>query len=295
MKYKQKTPHLGIPVVGKGDRISADQEYRKAIIIENMLIAGTQGLTEVVFDDGTYRLNKDGDVYEVTVSAGGTYPSMHGIVGGFYFKGASRVKWDNLKDGYFYYLYVKATSKTPHENSAIRLTASSVKLGKGSLLMATIDLREDTPVIETNPDGKVYSADVARHASDSSNPHGRQLEQEELTITHGLTVLADAEVRIGEKIMSGKEFVEAANNLLGLTTEVIDFETAGSDGIALTASGKVKSVTVHRRGVLSDKQIGETSIGYFGDDDNADKDSEFIFYNSMESGIPMRAVVMCTS
>ena len=52
MTYKQKTPHLGIPVVGNRDRISPDVEMRKYTIIENMLIAGTQGLTEVVFDDG---------------------------------------------------------------------------------------------------------------------------------------------------------------------------------------------------------------------------------------------------
>lgn len=282
-----------MPVVGKGDLIKADQEYRKAIIIENMLIAGTQGLTEVVFDDGTYRLNKDGDVYEVSVTAGGTYPSMEGIVGGYYFKGASKVRWDNLKSGNFHYLYIKATSKTPHENSAIRLTASNVVLGKGSLLMATVDLREETPVVETNPDGKIYSADVARHAADSSNPHGRELEQEELTITSGLTILATAEIRIGEKVLSGKEFVDIANSLLGVTTEIIDFETAGADGVLLSANGKVKNVQVNRRGKDLDKSIGDFSIGYFGEDDSVDKDSEFMFYNTQETGVSMRALITC--
>jgi hypothetical protein len=295
MRYKQITPHLGIPVVGKGDRIMADLEIRKYTIIENMLIAGTQGLSEVVFDDGTYKLVKDGDRYDVSVTAGGTYPSMHGIVGGFYFKAAAKVKWDNLKPGYFYYLYVKATPKTPYENSAVRLSSSTVPLGKGALLMATVNLRDGEVLeVDTNPDGKVYSADVARHASDSSNPHGRKLEQEELFVTSVLTLAADAKVQIGGRELTTTEFAEAAAEVAGLTTEVVDFETGGTDGVLLTASGKVRSVQVHRRAPL-DSSVGEFAIGYFGDDDSVDKESEFIFYNNGDKGLPMRAVVTCGS
>jgi hypothetical protein len=291
-KYSQKTPHFGIPVVKKGDRINGEQELKKYTIIENMLIAGTQGLKEVVFDDGTYALNKDGTVYNVTVISGGTFPSMEGIVGGFYFRGEAKVKWDNLKPGYFYYLYVKGTPKTPHDNWSIRLTSSKVLLGKGALLMATVDLREDIPVIETNPDGKIYSTDVARHASDSSNPHGRKLEQEELFITSILTLDSNAKIQIGGKELTPEEFAETAQNIAGLTTEIIDFDTAGEDGVLLSANGKVKSIQVHRRMPLS-SSVGEYAIGYFGEDDSVDKESEFMFYNDGGSGLPMRAVVTC--
>jgi hypothetical protein len=293
MSYRQSTPHLGMPVVGKGDRISADVEMRKALIIENMLIAGTQGLTEVVFDDGTYKLIKDGDRYEVSVTAGGTYPSMHGIVGGFYFKGAPKVKWTNLKLGYTYNLYVKATPKTPHENSAIRLTSSPVMLGKGSLLMATVDLRADIPSVNTNPDGKVYSADVARHASDSSNPHGRILEQEELLISKALVLSVNANVQIGDVVISAEEFAKTAGLLVGSKTIIVDFETSGIDGVLLSVDGKVKGVEVHRRGALDDFIVGEISIGYFGEDDSVDKDSEFMVYNREGSGIKMKAIITC--
>jgi hypothetical protein len=160
--------------------------------------------------------------------------------------------------------------------------------------MATVDLREDIPVIETNPDGKVYSADVSRHASDSTNPHGRKLEQEQLFVTSVLTLARDAKIQIGGKELTPDEFAETAQNIAGLTTEIIKFETNGTEGVLLSASGNVKSVQVHRR-VPLESSVGEFAIGYFGEDDSVDKESEFMFYNDGESGLPMQAVVTCGS
>jgi len=294
MTYKQKTPHLGIPVVGNRDRISPDVEMRKYTIIENMLIAGTQGLTEVVFDDGTYTLSADGNEFKVKVTAGGTFPSMHGIVQGFYFKAQPSVSWEGLKNGYFYYLYVKATPKTPYEHSSIRLTASSVQLGKGALLMATVDLREETPRLNTEPEDKVYSQDVARHASDKYNPHGRRLEQDELIIRKDLVIAAGAIVDIDGEVFQGAEFAVAAAALVGRKVEVIDFVSGGPKGVLLKASGKVVCAQVQRRVTSSvDTFTGELGVGYFGEDDSADSALEFKVYNNGEEGVPMRAFVIC--
>lgn len=294
MSYKQKTPHFGIPVVGKRDRIMPDVEMRKYSIIENMLIAGTQGLNEVVFDDGDYHLDEDGDQFVVNVRAGGTYPSIHGIVSGFYFRAPPRVRWEGLRLNHFYYLYIKSTPNTPHESSSIRAVSSTYKLGKGSLLVATVDLRGEIPLVDPNPDGKIYSQDVARHASDSSNPHGRRMTQDELVISKVLSLGEDAQIEIGGTLIPIVTFMETVASLGGRRTEVVDFDSAGKDGVLLRASSKVFSVQVQRivTGSFEDS-IGETGIGYFGEDDNTDEESEFVVYNTGASGIPMRALVVC--
>jgi hypothetical protein len=294
MSYKQKTPHLAIPVVGRGDRISPDVEMRKYTIIENMLIAGTQGLTEVVFDDGSYSLDKEGEEYSVSVRAGGTYPSMHGIVGGFYFKAAPKVAWDGLAPGRLHYLYVKATPQTPHQNSSVRLTSSTVELGKGSLLMATVDLREESPEVNPYPDGKVYSQDVARHASDTSNPHGRKVEQDEMVIAKALVLMEGAQVEIGSETVSAGDFVTAVAALVGRTAQSVDFDSGGLSGAVVRAGGKVLSVQVHRRVVGSfDDSLGHVGVGYFGEDPSVDGEREFKVYNTGAEGVPMRALVIC--
>jgi hypothetical protein len=294
MSYRQKTPHFNIPVVGFGDRISPDQELRKYTIIENMLIAGTQGLTEVVFDDGDYHLDKDGESYTVNVRAGGTYPSIHGIVGGFYFRAPPKVVWSGLKPNRLYYLYIRGTVSMPHQNSDVRAVSSTYALGKGALLVAMVDLREETPFVESNPDGKVYSQDVARHASDTSNPHGRRLEQDELVIKNVLALGEDAQIEVAGSLIPIATFAETVASLAGRRTEVIDFESGGTAGAVVRASSKVFSVQVHRRvSEAFDDSVGEIGIGYHGEDETADEEQEFVVYNTGAEGIPMRALVVC--
>lgn len=292
--YKGKTPYLNIPVVQFGDKINPDMEMRKYTIIENMLIAGTQGVKEVVFDEGSYSLDEDGDVFVVSLRAGSTHPSIHGMVSGFYFKGASTLKWESLIPGNFYYLYIRPTPNTPHENSAIRTVASKIKFDAGSLLVGTVDLRNNLAELDTNPDGKIYSGDIARHAADSFNPHGTTLTQEILKITKSLVIDEFASVEVGGSELSGGDFVAAVATLTGKRVEVIDFVSGGVSGVPLKASGKIVNVQVHRRivGTVQLNKIGEVGIGYFGEDNNVDSESECMIYNSHVDGIPMRALVI---
>jgi len=297
--YKQMTPHFGIPVVGKGDKIQGDVEFRKYSIIENMLIAGTQGLSEVVFDDGDYKLVENGEEFEVNVRAGGTYPSIHGIVAGFYFRAPPRVVWDGLKKDYFYYLYIKATPNTPHENSSVRAISSTYELNNKALLVATVDLRSEPPVVNPNPDGKIYSSDVARHASDTSNPHGRKLEQDELLIKKVLSLGEEAHIEIAGSLIPVSTFSQTAASLAGQKTEMVDFQSGGPDGVVLKVSGKVRFVQVQQRWdskanfELAEIRVGDVGIGYFGENDDVDSEREFVVYNTGGEGLPMRALVLC--
>jgi len=292
--YKQQTKHLGIPVLGYKDRIHPDMEMRKYTIIENMLIAGTQGLSEVVFDDGSYTSGNDGSEFYVRLAAGGSFPSARGIIGGFYFHASPELKWTGLKNGYFYYLYLKATPKTPYQCDAVREVSSTFTLGRDSLLLATIDFRDEVPVLNTEPDGKVYSADVARHASDSSNPHGRKIEQEELEITKSLVLRSTASIVVGELVIPIDVFVSTASEIGGRRVERVEFVSCGPEGVVLKTQSKVWSVIVQRRayGRLSGT-VGEVGVGYFGEDDAVDEEREFCVYNTGDEGIPMYAIVIC--
>ena len=128
MSYKQKTAYLGIPVVGFDDHIEPETELRKYQIIENMLIAGTQGVKCCVFDDGDYRIERQADgQYEVTLSATGGSPSASGMVGGAYFFTTDQLKWSDLKAGEMHYLSLTGSYKTFANPSRVR-TVSSIPL-----------------------------------------------------------------------------------------------------------------------------------------------------------------------
>jgi hypothetical protein len=292
--YKHKTNHFGIPVLGFKDRIDPELEMRKYTIIENMLIAGTYGLSEVVFDDGSYLIENDGDEYLVKLIAGGSYPSAQGIVGGFYFHADPELVWRGLKNGFKYYLYLRATHKTPYECNAIRTVSSNLPLGKGSLLLAEIDLRDETPQLELNPDGKVYSTDVARHASDSSNPHGRIITQDEIVLEKRLSFQQNSVISINGIDMPIDTFSQTVSQVAGRRVEKIDFYSGGSSGVVLKASCKIFSVHVSRRVVEGFNGIvGEIGIGYFGEDNSIDTEKEFSVYNNGDTNIPLRSLVIC--
>lgn len=291
MKYRQSTPLLSIPVVGYNDSIMPEIEMRKYRIIENMLLAGMGGVSEVVFDDGTYSLESDGDTYTVGVHAGGTFPSMHGIVDGCYFRAALRVAWEKLKQGRLYYLYVRVTPKTSYDSSAIRLVSSTTKLGHGALLMAVVDLREDVGSIDSNPPDKCYAQDVAVHASQSDNPHGAQMSQDSLNVCKSLSIEKDAVVRVGGNEVSADAFSSGIASLAGHKTEVIDFSSGGPSGVTVQASQRVLYAMV--QSTSAGDNVGQISMGYFHHDDNVDTDKEFAVYNDGEEGAPMKALAIC--
>lgn len=290
--YGKKTKHFEIPVLAYKDRIDPEVEMRKYTIIENMLIAGTYGLSEVVFDDGSYVVDQEGDTFTVRLTAGGSFPSAKGLVGGFYFHAPSEVKWEDLKKGFEYYLYIRATAKTPHMSESVRMVSSTRRLEGRALLMAYINLRDEVAVLNTEPDGKVYSSDVARHASDSSNPHGMELVQETLRVTKRLELTSDSVIQIGDTDMPVDVFASLAAEVGGRRVERVDFVSGGAVGVRLKSSGKVFGVQANRRGPITES-LGEVAFGYFGEDQNVDSDDECFVYNEDGEGIPMRAIIIC--
>lgn len=307
--YKRKTPLLGIPVPWYGDRIHPETEMRRACIIENMLVAGTAGVREALFDDGSYRLETEVDeTYLVRLSATGPSPSAEGMVGGAYFKAPSVLVWKGLQQGKKYFLYLKGQSGLFEDCSRVRAAASERLSEFGGLLMAVVDLTGETPELDKEPDGKLYASDLARHANDIENPHGRRLYQEELVVTEKLILRKEGpgqpvvQIEVEEEDVRefpASAFSGAIAELAGRRIEVIDFQSAGPDGIVLkiksdNPNAKILYAQVQRRVTGSFRGgVGEIGIGYFGEDSKVDENLEFAVYNTGDAGTEMRAIVYC--
>lgn len=303
--YKQMTQILGIPVLGHRDRILPEVEMNKWKIVENMLIAGTQGVKKCVFDEGVFRVVSTSDeLFSVTLSATGVSPSVEGMVGGAYLKGESQIVWPDLKKGNNYWLYLRGSRATFADPSSLRAVSSRHRLADSpqALLMAEVNFRELEPEVNPYPDGKIYTSDIAKHASDKENPHGKRLYQDELVVKHlilrDVDVVSTIEVDVdGEpKVFAASQLPEALGIMAGRAIEKVDFNSFGPDGgvIKLPSGKEILHVQVQRR--VTGPFVGfagETAVGYFGEDPHSDESSEFTVYNSGEEGLPMRALVWC--
>jgi hypothetical protein len=280
-------------------------ELQRFQIIENMLLAGTKGVRNCVFDDGLLELNPETDsTYVATARATGHSPSVIGMVGGAYFEAPAIVTWPGLKKGYFYYLYIRGTNKTFEDFNEVKAVSSTYTVEGDNLLIATADCRSEQPKLEPYPDGKLYSEDLALHINDVENPHGRELLQDTLYVRQKLALYSpEGNPAIVEVLVDGKPvsvspaaIPGAIAELAGRQVIVVDFETAGPAGriIEVKSTAKIVFMQVSRSG--NGKlvgSVGESAVGYFGVDPVLHLETEFSFYNTGDAGIPMRALIYC--
>ena len=297
MNYKQKTKFFGIPVPGYGDHIWPELEIRKYQILENMLIAGTNGVQNCVFDDGDFSLAPDdAGKYTVSLRANGQQPSAKGLVGGAYFQAVPLIEWTGLEKGSQYLLWLTGTAETFADCTLVRPVSSKYGLEGAYVLLATVDLSGETPVLNPEPDGKVYSEDLAKHIMDFQNPHGVHLVQDTLTVKEKL-VLPES-IEIGGSAVSADDFMASAAELTGKRVKIIDFTSPGPSGLVLLVPDAVavQFVMVERvfNSEMKDKVLGEVMTGYFGIDPMVETANGFSVYNSGDSGLPMRALAICS-
>ncbi len=162
-QYKQRTKLLGIPVPGDNDHIWPEVEMKKWQIVENILVAAMRGLRNCLFEEGDLSLEcgTSGD-YVVVLRATGRSSSAKGVVSGFFFNAPRTIRWEPLKPGRQYYLYLSSMPKTYLDPTQVRTVVSTHRLtGRSMLPMAVADLRGDDYSLNTQPDGKVYSTSLS--------------------------------------------------------------------------------------------------------------------------------------
>lgn len=297
MEYKQKTKKLGIPVPGYGDKILPEMELKRFQLVENMMLAAMRGNVNAVFEEGSYTVTKAADgAYRVLLSATGASPCATGNVGGAYFEAPSSVSWEGLKEGFSYFLYIRGSFKTFLEPSDVRTLATTRRLLDGvSVLMAKVDLTGPVAVMDKMPDGKVNAKDLAKHVEDWDNPHGYRTAQDELLVKKVLAFEDDAVLYIGEEKVPVKSVVAAMASMARTSRKVVDFKSAGPEGVVLEGGGKVSFVAVSRvsAGAMGEEKVGEVAVGYFGTDAKANRPDLFVVRNAGAAGVSMRALVVC--
>jgi len=334
--YSRKTEYFGIPVLGKGDRIDPDIEIERFQIIENQLLAGMKGLKCCVFEDGNYTLNQHTSTeFSVILQSTGPSPSARGIVNSGYFEGGPQILWPSLEKGYKYWLYITWMPRTYVDKRIFRAFSSTTEKDQSKgrfLLLASVDLKSKIPSVNVYPDGKIYADDIISHVADQTNPHGRKMFQDFLTVYKNMkfeigdstspaiivddkrsgkypTIESTREISLKDKRITlqisddenpdlkteSNSLVGAINELSTNRIEIVDFETNGIIGtvVEIPSNLEVMAVTAHQRVVTSlKKNIGEIAIGYSQDGEVKDA-NKFKVFNSGDIGISMRAVVHC--
>jgi len=220
--YKNKSEYFGFPIVTDGETIIGTEQKKITEIIENQLIASTNGIKCSVFVDGSYSLidNSDG-TYSVLLRSNVVDPAIMGLLNGGLVHTTEDILWENLQIGKVHYLYLQYSDGMFQNPSGFRVVATTTAKASSdelNLYLAQIDLTGD-PNMDTYPDGKIYSADMALHMTDHLNPHGLQLLQDYLLIKKRLDiVLEDAgelgsAVYIDDKRGIGKPAIETTDEM----------------------------------------------------------------------------------
>ena len=191
MSYKKKTKHYSIPYLSDGEPMDGNEQERIAKIVDNLLFAGNLGVAKALFDDGSYSIIKTVDKRHSLVIQNSASYSLIGIVNYRLFCTGKVVEFKDLYQGAFYYIYIAYCSALDIDEEAFARIATTDKYSKDDttkILLATVDFRGETPIIEENPDGKMYSEEILAHTADTTNPHGRKLVQDEINVIETLKI-----------------------------------------------------------------------------------------------------------
>ncbi len=215
MAYRQKTRHFTFPVLGYGDTILPETEIAKWQLVENLFMACLRGEQTAIFHEGDlvlFRDRKQGSIYARMESIGNGV-ICNGMAAGRYFEAKNPIVWGPLQSGGFYYLYISTTVETDADYSKFDAYVSNTRApADGVVLVATVDMRKETYLIDRYPEGKNAPMALNRHIEDNTPPHGELLRQTNLVVENTIDaqdikadtiiaktlVLGGKELRVGE-------------------------------------------------------------------------------------------------
>ena len=216
MPYLGKTTYYGIPIAMQGDAIREDDNVLQMQMIDNLLQAATGIVGTGVIQEGTFlELPDEGSGASILLSTDGGI-SIKGVLNGGLCKSSSSVLWDGLSAGNFYYLYLKYTDNLYTDSTAFEIVSLTVPVATTNLeylYMATYDLTGGTPVLDTDPDGKVYTQGFLTHMGKSVDPHSDQLTQTNLAVSGSLNI----GLRIDESVTISQENTGSITPLITLS------------------------------------------------------------------------------
>jgi len=223
MVYGGQTNFYRIPYPLSGQYVEETEESKRYTIVENQLRAGMKGTLLAVFEDGNYTAINNGDgTYDVSLSSTGANKALMGICNGGLVETSSTIYWESIPTGSFYYLYAQYTTSLYVDPTAFNLvyfTAPKSITETEYLFLATLDLT-GAPVLDSNPDGKLYSTDFTGHLVDYTNPHSTDLHQDVMTIAEQVefdipvTAGAGALIYIDDERVGDNPTIESTGDII---------------------------------------------------------------------------------
>jgi hypothetical protein len=307
MPYKRKTPQLGIPYPCHGDMIEEEQERIRAMGFESLLLAASRGLRSYVLSEGQFSIDPiNSSMWDVRIDPVAGKASLSGAVGNSWVYTDKPLIWKNLRRAK-YWLYIGRTLETYSDPSDVRCVVARKPLTNNSayMLIAYYDAVFGDPVVNTEPDGKVYVGDYSTHISDADNPHGRILTQDSVFIrdelvfedstepcikSDGAISIKDANATVNLTETGVSALKTDSQSIMGAINEVSDrivvkkALTGGPKGVTIDAGRLVVYATASRTGEALDGVLGELSFDYNG--------NIVTMRNSGDSDIPVKVCMV---
>ena len=185
MSYSKKTELYRIPVMGKGDTLMEENEMQQMTIIDNLLYAVTYGCSKCLIEEGSYTLKKDKDGLKLSIKPLEEF-SMLGILNYRLFLSKKEITY-SIYPNSFYYIYAEYTEGLENnaESFSIKGYGSQQLDNDFRLLICTIDTEKEQINLDVE---KVYAKNILAHTSDSTNPHGRILKQDEIDVKNSIKI-----------------------------------------------------------------------------------------------------------
>lgn len=204
MSYSKKTRFYRIPVMGKGDVLTEENEMRQMTIIDNLLYATTYGCSKCVIEEGRFVLRADGGNFRLHITAIDEY-SLLGILNYRLFMSAGELVTQELMPNLNYYVYAEYTSGLEIDPTAFALKSYPYVQADSDqrLLICMVDTLRGQ--IKSDVD-KVYAKNILAHTADRTNPHGKFVSQDIMSIEERLSIQGfPAYGSIYDEVLSGGE------------------------------------------------------------------------------------------
>jgi len=190
MAYSGRTTFYQIPIALDGDILDEAENIQQMQMVDDLLESAVGIVGTGVIKEGNFSIVTDtGSGYKVLLKpVSGN--AIHGLLGSGLASSKSQVTWEGLYSGNFYYLYLRFTTNLYENSAAFTTTVRTTPVSSDNfnfLYMATLDLTGGSPVLDINPEGKVYAREFTTHIGTSVNPHTNYLTQTNLTVTGSIS------------------------------------------------------------------------------------------------------------
>jgi len=189
MAYSGRTSFYHIPIPITNDTLEESENIAQMQSIDNLLQAANGIVGTGVIEDGTYIGVADtGTGCKVLLNPVSGI-SIKGLLNGGLVQTASQIAWEGLFDETFYYLYLKYEKGLYNNTTTFSVVSETVPIDVDNLnylFLATCNVTGGSPIIDSDPFGKVYAYGFTEHIATQKDPHSVSLIQTNAIVSESL-------------------------------------------------------------------------------------------------------------